>query len=145
MLETIAKWIAWLKKATAKDDDRLSHVYSDGEQLWGANGYVLHALDVATGRRGRIMVDEEGVQQVEADGNIPPFAGALPRDEPIASIVVSAESLRNAAEGQEGLVRLSIYGEPEALELSSGGKYALVMAMTGMQEWWFWRPGQAEQ
>lgn len=143
MLETISKWLAWLKKATAKDDERLGHVYSDGEQLWGTNGYVLHALDVATGKPGRVTVGEEGMLQMEVDGSIPPFAGALPRDEPLASIVVSAESLRNAAEGQEGLVRLSIYGEPEALELSSGGKYALVMAMTGVQAWWFWRPEKA--
>lgn len=144
MLETFSKWLAWLKKATAKDDDRLSHIYSDGEQLWGTDGYVLHALDVATGRRGRVTVGEEGMLQVEKDGNIPPFAGALPRNEALASIVVNAESLRNAAEGQEGFVRLSIYGEPEALELSSGGKYALVMAMTGVQEWWFWRPDGTE-
>ena len=140
MLETIAKWLAWLKKATAKDDERLGRVYSDGEQLWATDGYVLHALDVAAGRRGRVTVGEEGALQIEKNGDLPPFADALPQDQPAASIVVSAESLRAAAEGQEGFVRLSIYGEPEALELSSGGKYALVMAMSGVQEWWFWRP-----
>ena len=145
MLETIAKWIAWLKKATAKDDERLSHVYSDGEQLWATDGYVLHALDAATGKRGRVTVSEENMLQVEKAGNIPPFAGALPRDEPVTSIVVSAESLRNAAEGQEGFVRLSIYGEPQAVELSSGGKYALVMAVSGVQAWWFWRPDDVEE
>lgn len=145
MKETIAKWFAWLKKATAKEDDRLAHVYSDGEQLWATNGYVLHALDVATGRRGRLTAGEDGSLQVEKEGDLPPFAGALPRGEPVASIVVSAESLRAAAEGQEGFVRLSIYDEPQALELSSGGKYALVMAVNGAQEWWFWRPGKTEQ
>jgi hypothetical protein len=51
MKETITRWLDWLKKATARDDERLGHVYSDGEQLWATNGYVLHALDVATGRR----------------------------------------------------------------------------------------------
>ena len=140
MLETMAKWLAWLKKATAKDDERLGHVYSDGEQLWATDGYVLHALDVATDKRGRVILNEEGVLQVENADSTPPFADALPRGEPMASIVISAEALRNAAAGQEGFVRLSIYGEPEALELSSGGKYALVMAVNGAQEWWFWRP-----
>lgn len=144
MLETIAKWFAWLKKATAKDDDRLSHVYSDGEQLWATSGYTLHAMDLAPGKRGRVTLNEEGALQVEKDGNIPPFADTLPQDEPVASIVVSAESLRHAAEGQEGFVRLSIYGEQEMLELSSGGKYALVMAVSGVQEWWFWRPDDVE-
>ena len=143
MKEIMAKWLDWLKKATAHDDERLGHVYSDGEQLWATNGYVLHALDVATGRRGRVTAGEDGGLQVEKDGDIPPFAGALPQGEPIASIVVSAASLRAAAEGQEGFVRLSIYEEPQALDLSSGGKYALVMAVSGAQNWWFWRPGKA--
>jgi len=141
MLEVIAGWFAWLKKAAAKDDDRLSHVYSDGEQLWATNGHLLHAMDLALGKRGRVTLNDEGALQVEEDGNLPPFAGTLPRDEPVASIVVSAESLRNAAEGQEGFVRLSIYGDGEMLELSSGGKYALVMAVNGVPAWWFWRPG----
>jgi hypothetical protein len=144
MLETIAKWFAWLKKATSKDDDRLSHVYSDGEQLWATSGYTLHAIDLALGKRGRVTLNEDGALQVEKDGNIPPFADALPQDEPVASIVVSAESLRNVTEGQEGFVCLSIYGEEEMLELSSGGKYALVMAVRGVQAWWFWRPGDVE-
>jgi hypothetical protein len=145
MLEVIAKWFAWLKKATAEDDDRLSPVYSDGEQLWATNGHLLHAMDLALGKRGRVILNEAGALQVEKDGNIPPFTDTLPRDEPIAFIVVSAESLRNAAEGQEGFVRLSIYGEQQALELSSGGKYALVMAVNGVQAWWFWRPDSVER
>jgi hypothetical protein len=145
MLAVIAKWFTWLKKATAKEDNRLSHVYSDGEQLWATNGYVVHALDVATGKRGRVTVNEEGALQVEKKGDIPPFAHALPQGEPLASIVVSAENLRHAAEGQEGFVRLSIYGENEMLELSSGGKYALVMAVSGVQAWWFWRPDGVER
>jgi hypothetical protein len=143
MKETIAKWLDWLKKATAQDDERLGHVYSDGEQIWATNGYVLHALDVATGRRGRVTVGEDGGLQVEKESELPPFAGALPQGQPAASIVISAASLRAAAEGQEGFVRLSLYDEPQALELSSGGKYALVMAVSGAQEWWFWRPGKA--
>jgi hypothetical protein len=140
MLEVIARWFAWLKKATATDDDRLSHVYSDGEQLWATSGHLLHAMDLALGKHGPVILNYEGALQVAKDGDIPPFAGTLPQDEPIASIVVSAESLRHAAAGQEGFVRLSIYGEQEMLELSSGGKYALVMAVSGVQPWWFWRP-----
>jgi hypothetical protein len=38
------------------------------------------------------------------------------------------------------VVRLSLYGSSQALELSSGGKYALVMPVMDMQEWQFWRP-----
>lgn len=144
MKETITKWLDWLKKATAKDDERLGHVYSDGEQIWATNGYVLHALDVATGRRGRVTAGKDGGLQVEKEADLPPFAGALPLGQPAVSMVVSAESLRAAAAGQEGFVRLSIYDEPEALELSSGGKYALVMAVSGAQEWWFWRLGKTE-
>jgi RadC-like JAB domain len=34
----------------------------------------------------------------------------------------------------------AIPGEPAVLELSSAGKYALVMAVRGAQAWWFWRP-----
>ena len=142
MLEIIAKWLAWLQKATAKDDERLGHVYSDGEQLWATNGYVLHALDIALGKRGHVTIGQEGGLQVEKDDDHPPFESALPQGQPVASIVVSAEFLRQAAEGQEGFVRLSIFGGPEALELSSGGKYALVMAVSGLQEWRFWRPRQ---
>jgi hypothetical protein len=141
MKATITKWLDWLKKATAEDDERLGHVYSDGEQLWATNGYVLHALDVATGRRGRVIAGEDGLLQVE-DGTILPFAGTLPRGKARASIVVSAEFLRHAAEGQEGFVRLSIYEGPSALELSSGGKYALVMGMSGVPAAHFWKPGQ---
>ena len=140
MKETIMKWWDWLKKATAKDDERLGHVYSDGEQLWATNGYVLHALDLALEGRGRVVADKDGALQVEKSGALPPFKNALPARQPLASVVVSAEFLRQAAGGQEGFVRLSIYDEPGSLELSSGGKYALLMGVSGGPEWWFWRP-----
>lgn len=141
MKETIAKWMDWLKKATANDDERLGQVYSDGRQLWATNGYVLHALDIALGKHGRVMTGREGELQVEKNGGHPPFESALPKGQPLATVVVSAELLRQAAEGQEGFVRLSFYDEPDALELSSGGKYALVMGVSGAPEWWFWLPG----
>lgn len=142
MKETISQWFAWLKKATSPEDERLAHVYSDGQQIWASDGYSLHALDVATEKGGRVTVSEEGTFQVDEVGDIPPFTAALPRGEPVASIVVSAENLKQAAAGQEGFVRLNLYGSSQALELSSGGKYALVMPATDVAEWWFWRPAR---
>ncbi|MCB0027835.1 MAG: hypothetical protein KDE28_08015 [Anaerolineales bacterium] len=138
MKDVIAKWFAWLKQATSAEDEQLSHVYSDGRQLWATNGYVLHALDVATEKSGRVTLNDEGLFQVEEVDGIPPFAGALPQGEPAASIVISAEALRQAAAGQEGFVRLSLYGENQALELASAGKYALVtpaIKVPGERHW----------
>ena len=140
MKETIAKWFAWLKTAASQEDERLAHVYSDGRQIWASDGYSLHALDVATEKSGRVTVSEAGLFQVDEADDIPPFTAALPQGEPIAAIVVSAENLKQAAAGQEGFVRLSLYGSSQALELSSGGKYALVMPVMNVQEWQFWRP-----
>lgn len=140
MKETISQWFAWLKKATSPEDERLAHVYSDGQQIWASDGYSLHALDVATEKSGRVTVSEEGMFQIDEAGDIPPFTATLPQGEPVASIVVSAENLKQAAAGQEGFVRLNLYGSSQALELSSGGKYALVMPALGVQEWQFWRP-----
>ncbi|MEW5985033.1 MAG: hypothetical protein AB1791_00200 [Chloroflexota bacterium] len=140
MHEVIAKWWAWLQGATSQEDERLSHVYSDGRCLWAANGYVLLALDVNTGQSGRVALDAEGKLQVDGDSDIPPLANTLPQGDPVASIVVSAENLRRAAEGLEGFVRISLYGNGQALELVSAGKYALVMPVAEAPEWWFWRP-----
>ena len=140
MRELMAKWFGWLQSATDKKDGRLAHVYSDGRQIWTSDGYSLHALDVAIEKSGRVTVSEEGTFQVEEIGDIPPFTVALPQGEPIASIVVSAENLKQAAAGQEGFVRLSLYGSSQALELSSAGKYALVMPVMDVGEWQFWRP-----
>lgn len=140
MKDVIAKWFAWLKQATSTEDEQLSQVYSDGRQLWATNGYVLHALDVATEKSGRVTLNDEGLFQVEEADGMPPFAGALPKGEPAASIVVSAEALRKAAAGQEGFMRLSLYGENQALELASAGKYALIMPAMGVPEEGFWRP-----
>ncbi len=140
MKELIVKWFDWLQSTTDKKDDRLAHIYSDGKQIWGSDGYSLHALDVATEKSGRVTVSEEGTFQVEEAGDIPPFTATLPQGEPVASIVVSAENLKQAAAGQEGLVRLNLYGRDQALELSSGGKYALMMPVKDVQEWQFWRP-----
>lgn len=140
MKELINKWFGWLQSATDKKDDRLAHVYSDGRQIWASDGYSLHALDVATEKSGRVTVSEDGLFQVDEAGDVPSFAAALPQGEPIASIVVSAENLKQAAAGQESMVRLNLYGSDQVLELSSGGKYALVMPVMDVQEWQFWRP-----
>ncbi len=140
MKETIAKWFAWLKTAASQEDERLAHVYSDGRQIWASDGYSLHALDVATEKSGQVTVSEEGTFRVDATNDIPPFTATLPQEEPIASIVVSAENLKQAAAGQEGFVRLSLYEGNQAMELSSAGKYALVMPVMDVQEWQFWRP-----
>ncbi len=145
MKELIAKWFGWLQSATDKNDDRLAHVYSDGKQIWASDGYSLLALDVATEKNGRVTLSEEGTFQVDGAGDIPPFTATLPQGEPVASIVVSAENLKQAATGQEGFVRLNLYGSSQALELSSGGKYALVMPATDVAEWWFWRPKRSDQ
>ena len=135
-----AWWRTWLRKAASTDDEQLSHVYSDGRQLWATNGYVLHALDVATEKSGLVTLNEEGLFQVEERDKIPHFAGTVPQGEPLASIVVSAEALRQAAAGQEGFVRLSLYGSSQTLELASAGKYALVMPTMGVPEERFWQP-----
>lgn len=140
----IAKWFVWLKHATTTEDEQLSYVYSDGRQLWATNGYVLHALDVATEKRGRVTLSEEGLFQVEEGNKIPPFAGALPQGDPVASIVVSAEALKQAAAGQEGFVLLNLYGGSQTLELASADKYALVMPAIGVPNSVFWRPDSVD-
>jgi len=140
MKDVIANWFTWLKQATSTEDEQLSHVYSDGRQLWATNGYVLHALDVAMEKSGRVELNEEGLFQVEEVEALPSFVDTLPKVEPAASIVVSADALRQAAAGQEGFVRLSLYGENQALELASAGKYALVMPALDVLEESFWRP-----
>jgi hypothetical protein len=141
MKDLIARWFAWLKQATSTEDEQLSHIYSDGQQLWATNGYVLHALDVATEKSGRVTLNEEGLFQVEEADTMPPLTETLPKTKPLASIVVSAEALKQAAVGQEGLVQLNLYSENQALELASAGKYALIMPAIGVAADVFWRPG----
>jgi hypothetical protein len=80
-----------------------------------------------------VTLNEEELFQVEEADAIPAFAGALPQGEPAASIVISAKALRKAAAGLEGFVRLNLYGENQALELASAGRYALVMPAISAQ------------
>jgi hypothetical protein len=140
MKQQIEKWFAWLKQATSQEDEQLAHVYSDGTQLWATNGYVLHAVDVATEKRGHVSLTDAGLFAVEEAEDIPPFIGTLPEGDPIASIVVSAGSLKQAVAGQEGFVQINLYGESQSLELQSAGKYALVSPVADVPGWWFWRP-----
>lgn len=142
MKDLIARWYAWLKSATTSDEEHplLVHVHTDGQQMWANDGYRLHALEVATGKRGRVTLNEEGLFQVEETGDILPFAAALPHGEPVLSVVVDAHALRQAMAEQEGMVQINLYGSNKAVELSSAGKYALVMPVTKVGDWLFWRP-----
>ena len=142
MKELVAKWFAWLHQATSQEEEHLAHVYSDGQQIWASDGYSLHALDVATEKSGRVTVSEDGIIQVEETVDLPPFAATMPQGEPVASVVISAARLKQAVEGQEGVIRLTLYSGSQALELSSAGQYALVMPVTEVEEWLFWRPNQ---
>ena len=140
MKDVIASWFAWLQSAVSAQEQPLSAVYSDGRQLWAGDGYRLHALDVALGQPGQVTINEDGLFQVEAASDIPALAAALPEGEPAASVVVSAALLQDAVAGQEGLIRLSLYGPERPLELAGTGQYALVMPVTAAEDWWFWRP-----
>jgi hypothetical protein len=142
MKERIAKWFTWLQSATSQEEERLAHVYSDGQQLWASDGYSLHSLDVAIEKSGRVTVSEDDIFQVEETVDLPPFAATMPQGEPVASVVISAAKLKQAVEGQEGMVRLNLYGNAQGLELSSAGQYALVMPVAEVEEWLFWRPGK---
>lgn len=146
MKELIAGWYAWLKSAATDDDDRplLGPVHTDGQQMWASDGYRLHALEVATGKRGRVTLSAEGLFQVEETDGILPFAAALPHEEPVLSLVIDAELLRQAVAEQEGMVQINLYGSNKAVELSSAGKYALVMPVTKAGDWLFWRPAGKE-
>jgi hypothetical protein len=115
---------------------QLAHVYSDGQQIWASDRYSLHALDVATEKSGRVTVREEGTFQVDEAGDI------SPSPLPCRGRVYRCQrgEIEAGCRQSEGFVRLNLYGSNQALELSSGGKYALVMPIMDVPEWWFWRP-----
>lgn len=153
MRDVIQKWYDWLKQAcpkpaevaTSTEKEALSHVVSDGRQLWATDGYSLHARQVATGKEGHVALDEAGLFQVSAAAALPDLAGSLPQGEPVAWVVVERERLLLALTGQDRHVRLAFYAPDRALALASAGAYALVMPVTGMEEDDFWRPALAEQ
>lgn len=140
MRDVIQKWYDWLKQATSTEKEELAHVYSDGRQLWATDGYRLHARQVATEKQGQVVLDENGLFQVSANGRLPDFAASLPQSQPTTSIVVEQDKLLQALAGQDRHVRLAFFAQDQTLELSSAGAYALVMPLVGLEEEDFWRP-----
>jgi DNA polymerase III sliding clamp (beta) subunit (PCNA family) len=140
MREVIQKWYDWLKQATSNEKEELAHVHSDGRQLWATDGYRLHARQIATDKQGRVTVGETGLFQVGVNGQTPDFAASLPKTQPAATVIVERDKLLQALAGQDNHVRLTLYADDQALELSSAGAYALVMPLTGLEEPDFWRP-----
>lgn len=145
MRDVIQKWYDWLKQATSAEKEELTHVYSDGRQLWATDGYSLHARQVATEKQGEVTLNEEGLFHVNENGRLPDFTASLPQSQPTASVVVARDKLLQALAGQDKHVRLTFFAEDQAVELSSAGVYALVMPLTGLNEEDFWRPESSEQ
>ena len=144
MHDVIQKWYDWLKQATSSEKEELTHIYSDGRQLWATDGYSLHARQVATEKQGEVTLNEEGLFQVNENGSLPDFTASLPQSQPTASVVVEREKLLQALAGQDKHVRLTFFAEDQAVELSSAGAFALVMPLTGLEEEDFWRPESSE-
>ncbi len=145
MREVIQKWYDWLKQATSIEKEELSHVYSDGRQLWATDGYSLHARQVATEKQGHVTLDENGLFQVDGHGRLPNFAASLPQSQPTASLVIERDMLLQALAGQDRHVRLAFFADEQVVELSSAGAYALVMLLTGLEEDDFWKPELSEK
>ena len=144
MHDVIQKWYDWLKQATSSEKEELTHVYSDGHQLWASDGHSLHARQVATEKQGHVTLNEGGLFQVSANGRLPDFTASLPQSQPTASVVVERDKLLQALAGQDKHVRLTFFAEDQAVELSSAGAFALVMPLTGLEEEDFWRPESSE-
>lgn len=145
MRDVIQKWYDWLQQATSSEKKELYYVYSDGRQLWAADGYSLHARQVATEKQGHVTLNESGLFEVNEDGSLPDFTASLPQSQPTTSIVVERDKLLQALAGQDRHVRLTFFAENQVVELSSAGAYALVMALDGLEEEDFWQPQVAEQ
>ena len=144
MQKVIKSWYSWLKKATSTKNQELNAVYSDGRQLWATDGFSLHARQVALVKQGRVTLSPEGlfavtVAEESGDPGLPPFAEAVPQEEPMASLVVDRDRLLQALKGQDRQVRLALYATG-MVELSSAGAYALVLSLSGVEEAAFWRP-----
>ena len=140
MRDVIQKWYDWLKAAVSTEEKELSHVYSDGHQLWATDGFRLHARQVATEKQGQVTLGETGLFEVAANGQLPDFGASLPQTQPSAAVIVERDRLLQALAGQDNHVRLTFFAGDQALELSSAGAYALVMPLSGLEESDFWRP-----
>lgn len=140
MRDVIQKWYDWLKQATSAEKEELTHVYSDGRQLWATDGYSLHARQVATEKQGEVTLNEDGLLHVNENGRLPDFTASLPQSQPTAFVVVERDKLLQALAGQDQHVRLSVFTGNQPLELSSAGAYALVMSLTGLDDDDFWFP-----
>ncbi len=148
MQKVIKSWYSWLKKAISTKNQELNAVYSDGRQLWAADGFSLHARQVALGKQGHVTLSPEGLfavtvaddaEAASGDPGLPPFANALPQEEPLVTLVIDRDRLLQALKGQDRQVRLALY--PNGIvELSSAGAYALVLSLSGVEETVFWRP-----
>lgn len=144
MQKVIKSWNSWLKKGTSTKNQELNAVYSDGRQLWATDGFSLHARQVALVKQGRVTLSPAGLFAVavaeESGGpGLPPFAKALPQEEPLATLVIDRDRLLLALKGQDRQVRLALY-PTGMVELSSAGAYALVLSLSGVEEAAFWRP-----
>jgi hypothetical protein len=140
MRDVIQNWYDWLKQAVSTEKEGMAHVYSDGRQLWATDGYRLHAQQVATEIRGQVTLGETGLFEFAVYGHLPVFAASLPKTQPSATVIVERDKLLQALAGQDNHVRLTVYADDQALELSSAGAYALVMPLSGLVESDFWRP-----
>jgi hypothetical protein len=136
------RWYRWLKQATLGRHKALKHVYSDGRQLLAGGQHSFYARRVALDKRGRVSLDEaEAFVVDEGVERFPPFANALPGQEPAVSVVVDRERLLRALRGQEQQVRLSVYAVNLGIvELRSDGAYALLLATGNVEDGTFWRP-----
>ncbi|MCC6607952.1 MAG: hypothetical protein IT327_32400 [Anaerolineae bacterium] len=153
MQKVIKSWYSWLKKAISTKNQELNAVYSDGRQLWATDGFSLHARQVALVKQGRVTLSPEGLFAVTAvddaeaaagGSGLPPFAKTLPQGEPLTTLVIDRDRLLQALKGQDRQVRLALYAAgPGMVELSSAGAYALVVALSGVEETAFWRPEPA--
>ena len=135
-------WYNWLKQlASSEDNAKFGEVYSNGRYLWATDGYSLYLRKMALGKQGTVTLDEEGQFVVDESKDLPvDISRAFPITKPIASVLIDTEKLMRALDGQMGVVRLTIFGEGDGLEVASSTTYALVMPLFGFEDDCFWRP-----